>query len=211
MKGVEYQVMHNTSVAHDEFCDKVRAKLKLEKKDLPNQKIKSLCKLSNTLISDWLVNNADGFKIKDNGFLAISKYLPRCMRDNKEETVEFIQNMTNVDQKIKDMLLKRVQKSITFYKNRDKRNPNKKIALNISSLYYIYRVLFFNARNCKTEKAKLFEFSACDNLEKKMMEKIFEGKEYYEWQFSDFYQPKYKRINRKVKREEKEKQKKENG
>ena len=173
------------TVCDDEFCDNVRKRLKLTKSQLPNQKIKKVCRLNGKLISDWLVNNADGFEIRDAGRLIVSKWMPKCLRGDKDEKIEEILNNPRNDQYMKDMFTKRYKKSIDFYKKRGKQESGYHV--NPHSFFYLFRVMWFNRRNCKFDKAPLYDFEADRELREKLNEKIIQGKEYFEWHFSDFF------------------------
>jgi len=167
-----------------EFCDKIRERLKLTKKQLPDRHIRKLCKINNKLIGEWIVNNSDGFKIKNNGIIIVSKYLPKCLRGDKQETIQAILNNPKNDDYMKKMFISRYEKSMDYYKNWG--NKGKTCHINLHSFFYLYRVIWFNSRNCAFDKGELYKLDIDSELRKKLANKIVEGKDYYEWQFSDF-------------------------
>lgn len=170
------------SISNERLFNKIREKLKVTKKQLPDKVIKSVIKLNNKLIGDWVINNADGFRIKDNGIIIVSKYLPKCLRGDKLEKIEEIMNNPKNDDYMKEMFTKRYTKSIEYYKDWNKNKP----FINLHSFFYLYRILWFNSRNCKFDKAEIYQLEACIALKKQLNKKIIQGKEYFEWQFSDF-------------------------
>jgi len=176
----KYFTRKKQQIATESYFEKVREKLKLTKKQLPDSLIKKVIKLNNKLIADWIVNNADGFQIKDNGTLIVSKWLPKCLRGEKLEKIEEIMNNPKNDDYMKEMFTARYNKSLG-----DKYRTKNKF-INLHSFFYIYRVMWFNSRNCKFDKAEIYEFKADKALRIKLNEKIVEGKEFFEWNFSDF-------------------------
>lgn len=188
----EYYKRAKQDIITDSYCDKVRERLKLKKSQLPNRTIKKICKINNKLIGDWIVNNADGFKIKDNGIIIVSKYLPKCLRGDKLETIEKIMNNPKNDDYMKEMFKRRYEKSMEYYKTW--KNKTKSYHVNLHSFFYLYRIIWFNSRNCRFDKAEIYEFKADEQLRQKLFKKITEGKDYYEWQFSDWRERKRDRL-----------------
>ncbi len=56
-----YIIPVKRDIASREFCNKVRERLKLTHRQLSNTHIKKICTLNNTLMKEWIVENADGF------------------------------------------------------------------------------------------------------------------------------------------------------
>lgn len=182
--GKKYIVPNKVDIASSSFCEKVREKLKLTKKELTDSQIKNLCTLNNKLILDWVVNNADGFFIKDNGAMVVSKFLPKYLRGDKELTIEAIRNNPKHDEKRKIKLIKRYEKGIEDYK---KWGEKGRFNLNPHSFFYMYRGVWFNKGNCDFDKASLYTFVQTENLKDAINNAVIkEGKDYYEWVFSDF-------------------------
>lgn len=179
----KYFIPKKDTVLNQNLFDTIRERLKLTKSQLPDDVIKKVCKLNNKLIGDWIVNNADGFQIKDNGRIIVSKFLPKCLRGDKLEKIEEIMNNPKTDDYTKEMFKKRYEKSLAYYKNFGKKGSHH---INLHSFFYLYRIIWFNARNCKFDKAELYELKVSSEIKKKLNKKIIEGKEFYEWQFSDF-------------------------
>jgi hypothetical protein len=187
--GKKYRKLPHKNIISTEFCNKVRERLNLTNKELPDSKIKQVCHLSNQLIGDWVINNADGFHIKDNGRIIVSRWLPKALRGDKEEKIEEIINNPKNDDYMKRILVARYQKSLEHFK---KFRDGKKVGYytNIESFFYLYRIIWFNSRNCKFDKAEIYQLKIGKSITKKLSKKILEGKQYFEWQFSDFRQRK---------------------
>lgn len=204
-KTKKYFKVEKEDIVDNDLFERIRERLKLNKKQLSDAAIKKVCKLNNKLIGDWIVNNADGFQIKDNGRLIVSKYLPKILRGDKTETVEKILNSSHLPDYVKEMYKKRYEKSLAT------NHANKSKFINLHSFFYLYRIMWFNGRNCAFDKAELYEISACSEIKSKLNEKIIEGKDYFEWNFTDF------RLTRKTNKKErailknKKKLKKQNG
>lgn len=190
----KYFISKKDTVLNQVLFDKIRERLKLTKSQLPDSVIKKVCKLNNKLIGEWIINNADGFQIKDNGRIIVSKFLPKCLRGDKLEKIEEIMNNPKNDDYMKEMFIKRYEKSLSYYKNYAKKDS---YHINLHSFFYLYRIIWFNSRNCKFDKAELYELKVCNQINKKLNQKIIEGKDFYEWQFSDF------RLRRKKDKKEK--------
>ena len=136
------------------------------------------------MVGKWVVDNADGFRIKNNGILIVSKFLPKCLRADKLDKIEAIMNNPDNDEYLKQMFTKRYTKSITHYKNWA--TQGKTYHINLHSFFYLYRIMWFNADNCAFDKARLYEIVTNKQIKSLLNQKIIEGKEYYEWNFSDF-------------------------
>jgi len=163
------------------FFERVRERLNLTEKDLSDKTIKSVMNLSNKLIGEWVINNADGFRIKDNGIIIVSKFLPKCLKGDTIDKLEMIENLPIPDY-LKETFKKRYEKALSYYRDHQKGTPH----INLHSFFYMYKIIWFNSRNCKTSKAELYELRPGAWLNKLLREKIVTGKDYYEWQFSDF-------------------------
>lgn len=74
------------------------------------------------------------------------------------------------------------------------KNKTKSYHVNLHSFFYLYRIIWFNSRNCRFDKAEIYEFKADEQLRQKLFKKITEGKDYYEWQFSDWRERKRDRL-----------------
>lgn len=178
-------------VLDHKLCDKIREKLKVTKEQLPNKMIKSITDISNKEIGKWIVNNPDGFILKDMGILCASKHLPKELRENKEETIEKVL-MLDISDHFRKKVLSRynveIDRRIDFGQlvNYQKLIPH----LNIHSFFYTFRIMWFNHRNCKTKKGSVYGFDASREIKKQLYDKVIEGKEYYEWTFTDFYKRK---------------------
>lgn len=206
-KTKKYFKPEKTEIVDEAFYDKVRERLKLTKKQLPDETIKKVVKLNNKLIGDWVVNNADGFKIKNNGIIIVSKFLPKCLRGDKLEKIEEIMNNPKNDDYMKDMFKKRYEKSLEYYKNWKKGTYH----TNLHSFFYMYRIIWFNSRNCQFDKAELYQLNISKEIRTKLNQKIIEGKDFYEWNFSDFRVAKRKEQQNRKLLQQLKKEKKKNG
>jgi len=199
-----YYKKSETNIVNKELCNRIREKLKLKKFQLPDRDIIKICKINNKLLGDWIINNADGFKIKDNGVIIVSKYLPKCLRGDKQERIESIMNNPKLTDQVKEMYIKRYTKSLEYYKKFTA--EGKSYHVNLHSFFYLYRIIWFNSKNCTFDKAPAYEVKTTIDIRQKLSKKIIEGKEYYEWQFSDFRETKKRdREERKILKEKKKK------
>ena len=180
----KYFMPERQTVLTDNLFDRVRERLKLTEKQLPDSEIKKVLKLNNKLLGEWVVNNADGFKIKDNGIIIVSKYMPKSLRGEKLEKIQEILDNPKNDNYMKKTFVRRYEKSIAANKAWNK--PGKPPHINIETFFYIYRIIWFNSRNCSFKKAELYELLPDKELKAKLNQKIVEGKDYFEWEFSDF-------------------------
>jgi hypothetical protein len=55
-------------------------------------------------------------------------------------------------------------------------------------------MMWFNHRNCKIKKARVYEFQSAMKSSKRLFKLINEGQDYFEWNFHDFYRYKVKSI-----------------
>lgn len=184
-KGKKYNIQKQSNVFSPLLCENIRRRLKLTEKQLPDKVIKKVLKLNGKLIGDWIVNHADGFKVKDNGIIIVSKWLPKCLRGEKLEKIEEIMNNPKNDDYMKEMFKKRYEKSLSINFSRTKEGK-KEFNVNLHSFFYLYRIIWFNSRNCAFDKAELYELKVCEEIRDKLNEKVVGGKDYFEYNFSDF-------------------------
>ena len=177
-----YIMLEKTDVFSAELCDKIRKRLKVTEKELTNNQIRKTTNLSNRLIGEWLINNSEGFKLKNNGVLAVSKYMPRCFDGNIEGTKEDIQNNPKILDYVKNMFIKRLDSAKKVRKN----FTNNTTLLNRHSYFYIYKVMWFNKANCDFKKAQVYEFEASRVIDLALNKAIVKGRTFMEWTFSDF-------------------------
>lgn len=186
MKGRvdKYFIQERETILNQTFYDNVRKRLKLTKEQLPNSVIKEVAKLNNNLIQDWVVNNPDGFKIKNNGILIVSKFMPKCLRGDKIETIEQLKNNPRISDYHRQRYIDRYEKGIEYNKNwnTEELRPH----INLETFLNIYKVMWFNHRNCDFEKARIYKFQASKEFRTKLARKIQEGQDYFDWQFSDW-------------------------
>ncbi len=178
-----------------ELCDTIRERLSLTEEQLPDKIIKKQIKLSNQLMGRFIVENPEGFMLKDMGIIAPSKHLPKEFRENKEETIDKIKTL-DISELRRQQILKRydvdIGRRIDYHKLQEigELLPH----LNLSTYYYTYRIMWFNHRNTKAKKARIYEFKPSRQINDYFADKIWSGKDYYELSFDIFYQKKLKAV-----------------
>jgi len=179
----------------DRFFNKVRERLSLTEKQLPNNVIKEVVKLNGELINEWVINNVDGFKMGKNGRFAISKYTPKILREDRNQKIEELLNHPKLSENSKKLYIKRYEKSLNFYKD-----SKKNVRLNLHSYFSQYKYMWFNSRNTEFKKAEMYEFVPRLKYKLLLAKKILEGKDYIEWNFSDFRETKKTRKEENIRR-----------
>ena len=199
---------YKENICTSRLMERIRERLELTKKQLPDAHIKKVATLSNKLILNWMIENADGFSIKDNGILIISKYMPKYLRGDKEEVIERINKNSLLKEEHKQTLIKRYQKSIIDYKKFEG-DDLEGFNINHHSFFYIFRAMWFNQRNTAFKKAEIYKFKHSKDLKERLSKAIKEeDRNYYEWQFSDFFETKLQRSEEKMKEKTRRKKKK---
>jgi hypothetical protein len=193
-KGINENILHL-----DSLYQRIRTRLNFTKKQLPNKVIKQTIKHFNTELTKFLFNNPEGLYLevgnKLHGVLAISKHMPKEFRENKYETYEDIENTKMPDWK-KKIILKRYNTSVERRQDRNKaKNGENRIHANPHSHFYTYKFVWFNHRNCSFIKSRAWIFEVARAAKNELYEIIKKGeKDYYEWNFNDFYHYKVKPI-----------------
>ena len=177
-----------TNPITSKLLDKIRDRLGVTKDQLSDKQIKETIYLTNKEIGKWILDNTEGLHLhKDKGVLAVSKYLPPELREGKYEKLEDILNSNMPDHK-KAIIAKRFDTNAFKRANFPEMKEGKFAPLlNSQTFFYSYKIMWFNHRNCDFKKASVYEFSATGELKQALHDKIMEGKDYYEWNFSDFY------------------------
>lgn len=183
-----------------EFFNKIRERLKVTEEQLPDKQLRAYYKYLNVSLLDFILDNPEGFQMtignQFNGVLAVSKHLPKEMRENKFEKLEEIDTFSHIPEWRKKILRKRYDTSLTrrfALEARNKDNPNYHI--NPHTFFYTYRFMWFNHRNCKIKKTKAYMFEVSKYAKAKIEEKVRQGQEYHELNFNDFYKFRIKPIN----------------
>jgi|SRR6185437_1036528 len=179
-----------TDVFDEALCDRIRKKLNLTKKELPNKDIKKVTSLANLEMASWAIENAEGCKVsKDMGILAVSKQMPKELRDDKGEIIEMIETLNISDLRRKQILRTYgvdVPPKVNFAQLKEFKE--KVPMFDLSTFFYTYRLIWFNHRNCKTRKARIYRLEPARAITRRIYDKVInENKEYFELQFSDFY------------------------
>lgn len=179
-----------TDVFDETLCDRIRKKLNLSKKELSNKDIRKVTNLANLEIANWSIENAEGCKVsKDMGILAVSKQMPKELRDDKGEIIEMIETLNISDLRRKQILRTYgvdVPPKVNF--SQLKEFKEKVPMFDLSTFFYTYRLIWFNHRNCRTRKARIYRLEPSRNITRKIYDKVInENKEYFELNFHDFY------------------------
>ena len=184
---------YSENVLSDSLCERIRHKLKLTEEQLPNSVIKKTTELSNELISDWIVNNADGYiPFKNCGNLVVSKYMPWFFREYKFESIEKIENDPKIPEWRKQALLRRFKEMQLTHDGKPKARAE--------NMFYTFKIIWFNKVSCDFEKADKYQFVPTSAFKAKLVKKIKERKEYFEWRFEDFAKRGAESLSRKRRR-----------
>lgn len=175
-----------------ELFDKIRKRLGLTEEEFPNKTIRAYYRYLNEQILEFIMDNPEGLSLtignKLNGVLAVSKHMPKEMREDKFEKLESIEENPLIPEFRKAIYRKRYA---TALNRRVDYNSFKKEELefhsNSHSFFYSYRFMWFNKRNCKIKKTKAYIFEASNNAKKKLEQRIRKGEDFFELQFNDFY------------------------
>lgn len=187
---------HKANVQCPELCARIRKRLNVTKKTLPDSKIKQITDFLNKQLRQFLLDNYEGCLLTSSGHpfgvMAVSKHMPKEMRENKFEKYE---ELDKLEGKMSPWKLKMIRKRYETNINRRRKfgNPDE-IFLNLHSMFYTFRIMWFNKRNCKTRKADCYAFEACSAMNVELARKVGEGKEYREYGFDDFYRYKIKPV-----------------
>ena len=181
-----------TDVYSKTLCKKIRKRLGLTTKQLPDSAIYKIVNIGNSEIAKWVVDNAEGTFIhqsKKMGMLCVSKQLPREFLPDKDEKIAKIKELP-----ISDLKRKQILKSynIEIGDKLDKLTlihlKEKLPLLDLSTFYYTYRLLWFNHRNCKLKKANIYRLQPAREITCAIYDNVLKNnKSYFEWQFSDFH------------------------
>lgn len=185
-----------TDVFSKELCEKIRKRLKLTEEQLPDKIIQQVTTIGNQEIGKWVLDNQEGYVLNKMGAIAISKYLPKEMRVDKDDILEAIQNYKLPDY-AKKIYLKRYNVEIGDRIDLNKvRELEQKIPhMNPWSFFYVFRFMWFNQRNCEHKKALAYYFEADRPLRKELRDRIFErNADYYEYTFDQWYNYKIKPV-----------------
>ena len=92
--GVSYKGISKKGSSTDVFdialCKRVRKILGLKRKELDNSVIRKVTTIHNKEVAKWIVENPEGYVMKNMGVIVVSKHLPREHNELKEETIEKI-------------------------------------------------------------------------------------------------------------------------
>jgi len=166
------------SIANKGFFDEVRRKLKLTEEELSDKTIEKVVKLNGELIGEWVVNHTEGFAIRNNGRLAVSKWMPKSLRGDSKDIIETLSKLP----KYKNLMKARIERYKRVFTNWNEGEPY----TNLHSFFYMYKALWFNKDNTAFDKAKLYKLTFNSKVNKAINQKVKQGKDYMEFQFDDF-------------------------
>lgn len=179
---------------NDKIFKKVRERLSLSEEELSDKLIKETIKFCNSHIAKYIFENPEGLQLtvgnQLHGVLAISKHMPKELRENKFEKLEEIDSF-NMPEWKKNILKKRYNTELTRRRHKNLKDPG---FMNVHSFFYTYRFIWFNHRNTKLKKARAYEFQASTTNTRKLYQKIREGVDFFELHFHNFYRYKIKPI-----------------
>lgn len=162
---------------------KIRRRLCLRIRELPNNTISSVINDITEGILDWIVDNPEGFEMPLHmGYLAISKYIMIPYREDRWEIVNKVKNLSKeaIGDRFREIVLKKYSKEITIdevYKFM-KRG---RVGLN---------AVWYNKRNCSIAKAGCYKWSAPNALLERL--KKTDRTRFYYLNFQDYYNYKIK-------------------
>lgn len=180
------------SLFNKQLFDKIRSRLKLSKKDLPDAKIRKYYKYLNSSLLDFILDNPEGFQMtignQLNGVFAVSKHLPKEMREDKFQKLEEIENNPNIPEYLKKVYRKRYATALNRRVQWDSLKKDElQYHVNAHSFFYSYRIMWFNHRNCKSRRAITYIFEAAKKAKTDLEYKVRNGIDYNEYNFNDFY------------------------
>ena len=175
-----------------ELFDKIRERLKVTEKECSNKTLREYFKYLNSFLIHYILDNPEGYVFdlatRMNGVLAISKHLPKEMREDKYQTLENIQNNPRIPEYLRKIYLKRYAVALDRrVKYESLKTSNPQYHANAHSFFYSYRFMWFNHRNCKIKKTQAYQFGLANEYRKELEAKIREGQDYNEYNFNDFY------------------------
>lgn len=179
-----------TDVLDEALCDRIRKKLGLTDKELTTKTIRKITDLANNEIAQWCIDNADGCKLhKDMGILSVSKQMPKELRDDKGEILEKIYELDISELRRKQILRTYGIDMPPKVNYTQLKEFGEKVPLfSLNTFFYTYRLIWFNHRNCRTKKARIYRLEPTRSITRRIYDKALgENKEYYELQFSDYY------------------------
>jgi len=183
---------NSNQVFPEDFYDKVRERFGITKSHMTDFRIRALVRNFNKEIAKWVVDNADGFKLhKEAGVLIISKYKPKIFHEDKEEMMENLKT-SNLPEWKKAIIFKKYNKFPEIHHSKNKNY--------LKRYFFDYNAIWFNVSNCNFRKASCYKFSMCDAMTDMMVERVNQGKEYFEWQAEDFKLRGIDSVSRSVKR-----------
>jgi len=203
-KGTSKPIMNKA------LFDRVRKKLNRKKKDLPDKFIRDTLNFALKDIATWLIENPEGFRIENMGVLATSKHLPKEFWDDKEQKIKKIESL-DIPEHLRKTFLSRYNINLGDKLNYATLKEIKKALprLNTHTFFYVFKVMWFNHRNCNFLKSMCYEFDFTREGKKRLKDKIVDGMDYYEWNFDDFYGYKISPLEKSSKNKWAEKLKKE--
>lgn len=165
----------------------VRKRMKKKVKELPNYQIIKIATQILEGVSDWVVENPEGFRMPyDMGYLAISKYVMVPFKEDRFEIINRIKNISpdSITERFREIILKKYSREIT--------RTEAEIFVNNGKVFAV--PMWYNQRNCSIKKAPVFKWMRNVYMQKKI--KKSDKTKFHYYNFSDFYDYKVKAMDK---------------
>lgn len=177
-----YYTKFSDLVVTRDLYNRVMKKHNISKSQLKYPEFHSLIIELNKEIGNWILENPEGFKLPDMGYLIISKRQNKPYFQDAEKKCENIDNVPGISDLRKSILKSR-------YKYNDERNELKYKQYTP----YIYKLMWFNKKNCFNKKCDAYFFEPLNNIKNKIKDSVKEERvNYTNHNFHEYYMPHYK-------------------
>lgn len=183
-KGVKSQITFKTALVdninNQELLDKINKRLK---EKITYAQMNKVIADAGEEIFNWVRDNPEGFKLPNNmGYFAISRFIKVPFRENRWETIERIQGLTEeqVSEAFRAKLLRKYGRKISIAEAKEY------LEKGISKIKFMW----FNKKNTTSIKSLAWRFFLLDK-KKDIMAK-FDKSKYYTLNFQDFFDYKIK-------------------
>ena len=177
------RTIKNEKLHHTHLVSIVRKRLKMTSKQIPANFVQQVMGYIGKEISDWLVNNPEGFRVPfDMGYMALSKYIMIPFREDRWEIVNKIKNLSEeaISERFREIVIKRYSKDLT--------TTQAKIFIAQGKVVVV--PMWYNQRNCSIRKARVWKWMASGYLKKQL--KKADKTKYHYYNFDSFYDYKVK-------------------
>lgn len=169
------------TVADTQMYGRIRRKLGLKSHELKHYHITRYINMLNKALMEWIVNDPDGFRLPKLGYIVASKWKNRANVVDMDEVKKRIENDTTISESRRKTLMERFTYS-------SERKVPQKVAFD-----YLYRIMWFNKRNCMMEKAKVYKLLPIQSAASRVTQFGRSGQINYKARhFNEYYLPYYK-------------------